>query len=160
VDISHIAATAVARNCTSSPLLETEDSIDMAGSGMISATHIHRRCRRSVQKSRKYIAIVDKLLAEIAITRGEFSTAHAHLSAALNRLAGYSVPVVEWKLYSLLGRVRLQLRDVSAREAFETACGIVQSIGGSVQDENLRASFLGSTAVQKVLRSQVTRQSA
>jgi hypothetical protein len=106
------------------------------------------------------MAIADKLLAEIAITRDDFTKAHAHLSTALNRLAAYSVPVVEWKLYSLLGRVRLQLGDGSAREAFETACSIVQLIGRSVQDENLRASFLGSPAVQKVLSSQVTCQSA
>jgi predicted ATPase len=111
-------------------------------------------------ESRKYMAIADKLLAEIAITRDDFTKAHAHLSTALNRLAAYSVPVVEWKLYSLLGRVRLQLGDGSAREAFETACSIVQLIGRSVQDENLRASFLGSPAVQKVLSSQVTCQSA
>ncbi len=111
-------------------------------------------------ESRKYMAIADKLLAEIAVARDDFTKAHAHLSSALNRLAGYSVPVVEWKLYSLLGRVRLQLRDRSAGEAFARACGIVQSIGGSVQDENLRASFLGSAAVQKVLRRQAICQPA
>jgi tetratricopeptide (TPR) repeat protein len=111
-------------------------------------------------ESRKYMAIAAKLHAEIAIRRDDFTTAHAHLCTALDRLAGYSVPVVEWKLYSLLGRVRLQLRDPSARDAFETASSIVQSIGGNVQDEKLRASFLGSAAVQKVLISQMTCQSA
>lgn len=101
---------------------------------------------------RKYIAIADKLLAEIAMARADFATADAHLTAALNRLAGYPVPLVEWKIYSLLGRLRLMQGDTSADEAFERASGIAQSIAATVEDEDLRGSFLASTGVRELLR--------
>ena len=78
----------------------------------------------------------------------------AHLNTALNQLAGYSVPLVEWKIYSLLGRVRLHLGDGSAAEAFERASTIVQMIAANVHDEKLRASFLASPAVQEVFMAE------
>jgi len=100
---------------------------------------------------RKYIAVADKLLAEVAIARDDLTQAEAHLNAALHRLAAYSVPLVEWKIYSLLGRLRLQLRDGTATQALEKARRIVQSIAARVEDEQLRASFLGSPTVQGFL---------
>jgi len=102
--------------------------------------------------ARKYIAIGHKLLAEVAIERDDFAEANAHLNTALDLLAAYPVPVVEWRIYSLLGRLRLQLGDRLAGESYERACGIVESIAGNLEDEKLRASFLGSTAVQELFR--------
>jgi tetratricopeptide (TPR) repeat protein len=102
--------------------------------------------------SRKYMAIADKLLAETAIARGDLLEADAHLKAALDRLAAFPVPVVEWKIYSLLGRLRLQLRDGMAEQANEMARIIVQSIAASIDDEKLRTSFLGSPAVKGIPR--------
>jgi tetratricopeptide (TPR) repeat protein len=103
-------------------------------------------------EARKYIAIAHKLLAEAAIERGDLVEANAHLNAALDLLAAYSVPVVEWKIYSLFGRLRFQLGDRSAGEAFERARTVVQTIAGNVEDEKLRALFLRSPAVEALLR--------
>lgn len=101
-------------------------------------------------EARKYIAIADKLLAEVAIARGDLTKTEVHLDAALNRVAGYPVPLVEWRIYCLLGRLRLQSGDGTADEAFEKASCIVQEIAGNIEDEKLRASFLGSPAVQEL----------
>jgi tetratricopeptide (TPR) repeat protein len=103
-------------------------------------------------ETRKYIAIAHKLLAEVAIAREDLVAANAHLTAALDLLAAYPVPVVEWKIYSLFGRLRFQLCDRSAGEAFERAHTVVQSIAGNVEDEKLRALFLRSPAVEALLR--------
>ena len=50
----------------------------------------------------------------------------------------------------MLGRVRLQLDDGSAAEAFERAHTIVQRIAANIKEEKLRASFLASPSVQEV----------
>jgi tetratricopeptide (TPR) repeat protein len=104
--------------------------------------------------TRKYIAIAHKLLAEAAMGRDDFPRAATHLNAALDRLACYPVPVVEWKIYSLLGRLRLQADDRSAAEAFKRASAIVESIAENVEEEKLRASFLASPAVRTLLGKQ------
>jgi tetratricopeptide (TPR) repeat protein len=101
-------------------------------------------------EARKYVAIADRLLAEVAIARGDLAKAEVHLNAAVNRLAAYPVPFVEWRVHSLLGRLRLQLGDGTADEAFEKASCIAQEIAGNIEDEKLRASFLGSRAVQEL----------
>jgi DNA-binding winged helix-turn-helix (wHTH) protein/tetratricopeptide (TPR) repeat protein len=103
-------------------------------------------------ESRKYIAIADKLLAEAAIARGDLMEADTHVNAALNRLTAYPAPLVEWKTYSLLGRLRLRLRDGRADQAFEKGCSVVRSIAANIDDEKLCESFLGSPAVQEILR--------
>jgi tetratricopeptide (TPR) repeat protein len=103
-------------------------------------------------EARKYIAIAHRLLAEVEIARDELVKANVHLNTAVDLLAAYPVPIVEWKVYSLLGRLRLQLGDRSAGEALERACSIVQSIAGNVEDEKLRALFLRSPAVERLLR--------
>jgi DNA-binding winged helix-turn-helix (wHTH) protein/tetratricopeptide (TPR) repeat protein len=110
-------------------------------------------------ESRKYIAIADKLLAEAAIARDDLAKANAHLKAALNRLAGHPTPLLEWKIYSLLGRLRSQLGDETADEALEKASSIVESIAEKVEEEKLRAAFLGCPAVQQLLRSKSAQNS-
>ena len=109
-------------------------------------------------ETRKYIAIAHKLLAETAIAREDLVEANAHLNTALDLLAAYPVPLVEWKIFSLLGRLRLQSADKSAGEAFERASSVVQAIAANSEDEKLRASFLGSSAVQALLRNVEHRQ--
>ena len=53
-------------------------------------------------EARKYIAIAHKLLAEVAIARDNLAEAERQLKTALNQLAGYPVPLVEWKIHSCL----------------------------------------------------------
>ena len=101
-------------------------------------------------EARKYVALAHKLLAEAAYERHAFAEAEDHLNAALTQLAGYPVPILMWRISSMLGRVRLQRREGSAAEAFERASTIVQMIASNVDDEKLRTSFLAAPAVQEV----------
>ena len=100
----------------------------------------------------KYVAVAHKHLAEIAIARANLPEAESHLNQACEQAQTHSMPLAAWKIYAALGRLRLQAgHDSSARQAFEQAAAIIQSIAGHVDDEQLRAKFLGSTAVQDVL---------
>ncbi len=77
--------------------------------------------------------------------------AEAKLGAALDLLRSYPAPLVAWKTYAVLGRLRRQMGDPeSAREAFAQAATIVDEIGASVRDDALRDTFLNSAAVQEV----------
>jgi len=102
--------------------------------------------------ARKYIAVAHKLLAEVAIARGDSIQAETELNTALGVLRQYPVPVVTWKTYAMLGRLRLTLgANQAAREAFAQAAGILRQIADNVSDEKLRATFLNSTAVREVM---------
>jgi DNA-binding winged helix-turn-helix (wHTH) protein/tetratricopeptide (TPR) repeat protein len=111
-------------------------------------------------EARKYIAIAHKLLAEAAYSHGNLPEAEMQLNTALNRLAGCPVPIVEWKIHSMLGRVGLQLGDGSAAEAFERASAIVQKIAVNIEEEKLRASFLASPTVQEIFVRRSARNRA
>jgi tetratricopeptide (TPR) repeat protein len=103
-------------------------------------------------EARKYIAVAHKLLAEIAVARGDWAVGEAELTTALDWLNRYPVPIVAWKTYAALGRLRLQTgHDQAAREAFAQAAAIVNHIAANVDDEQLRATFLNSPAVQEVM---------
>jgi DNA-binding winged helix-turn-helix (wHTH) protein/tetratricopeptide (TPR) repeat protein len=110
-------------------------------------------------EARKYVVIAHKLLAEAAIAGENLAEAKTQLNLALLQLDGYSVPLVAWRIYSLLGRVRLHLRQGSADEAFEIASNIVKMIAANVHEEKLRASFLDSPAVRAVCATQSHRMS-
>jgi len=102
-------------------------------------------------EARKYVAIAHRLLAEAAIARHNLAEAETHLNTALDRLTGYPTPLVAWKIYSMLGRLRLPLSERSAAKAFEEASTIVQMIAANVEDEKLRAAFLHAATVREVL---------
>ncbi|HVS20963.1 MAG TPA: AAA family ATPase, partial [Pyrinomonadaceae bacterium] len=103
-------------------------------------------------QARKYITVAHKLFAEIAMARGDSSTAGAELNAALDQLREYPAPLVAWKTYAVLGRLRSQSGDLpAAREAFAQAVAIVKSIATNTDDEGLRQTFLNSAAVKEVL---------
>jgi tetratricopeptide (TPR) repeat protein len=101
-------------------------------------------------EARKYVALAYKLLAEVAIARGNPDDAEMELKGALDALAGHPVALIEWKIYAMLGHVRLQRNDGSSGKAFEKASGIVKMIAANVEDKTLRASFLAAPAVQDV----------
>jgi tetratricopeptide (TPR) repeat protein len=116
-------------------------------------------------EARKYVAVAHKLLAEVAIGRGDPAAAKTELNAALAQLASHPVPIVAWKTYAALGRLHSQLHeDQAARAAFAQAAAIVREIAANVHDEKLRATFVNSVAVREVLdesseggRSEVSR---
>lgn len=103
-------------------------------------------------QARKYAAVAHRLLADVAVARGARSEADTELNTALDLLRSYPIPVVAWKIYAALGRVRLHSgHHPAAREAFSHAAAIVNQIAANVRDENLRAMFLSSPAAQEVL---------
>jgi hypothetical protein len=99
----------------------------------------------------KYVASGHRLLAAIAVAEGDLGTSEAELELALELLRKKPVPVLEWKTYSALGRLKLQMDDRTAsREAFARAGEIVDKIASNVDDERLKAIFLNSAAVQEI----------
>jgi DNA-binding winged helix-turn-helix (wHTH) protein/tetratricopeptide (TPR) repeat protein len=104
--------------------------------------------------ARKYVAVAHKLLADVAIARGDPDDADTELRAALDTLAGCPVPLVAWKVYSALGHLRLRRKDDSSADAFEHASAIVEMIASNVGDETLRATFLAAPAVRDVFVKQ------
>jgi tetratricopeptide (TPR) repeat protein/predicted Ser/Thr protein kinase len=102
-------------------------------------------------KARKYIAIAHKLRAEIALLRGATVEAESELHSALELLRSYPVPVIEWKILAVLGRLHSVGNDPErARDAFSRSAAIVQKIAGNSPDEKLRATFLGCDEVREV----------
>jgi len=102
-------------------------------------------------KARKYVAVAHKLRAEIALARGTANEAAAELDSALGVLGSYPVPVLEWKVLAVLGRVHSAGSDAArAREAFARSAAIIQRIASNAPDEKLRGTFLDSSEVREV----------
>jgi ATP/maltotriose-dependent transcriptional regulator MalT len=100
----------------------------------------------------KYIAVAHKLLAEVAIARGDLTAGETQLNAALDQLREYPAPLVAWRIFAAFGRLRLQMSEgASAREAFTQAAKIIEQIAANVSGEELRATFLNSASVREVL---------
>ena len=88
----------------------------------------------------KYIAIAHKLFAELAAARGQFAESEAELVASLEQLSTHPVPILTWKIYAALGRVRIQQGEFeSARAAFAQAAPIINSIAEGLNDEGLKS---------------------
>lgn len=101
---------------------------------------------------RKYEAIAHKLLGEIAILRGQPEQAESEFHAAIAVLENHPAVLVGWKIYASLGRLLRDRGEVElARENFAEAEQIVNQIATNVTDEELRKTFLMSSAVSEVL---------
>jgi serine/threonine protein kinase/tetratricopeptide (TPR) repeat protein len=99
----------------------------------------------------KYIASGHKLQADIALASGDLATAEAELLRALELLSERPVPVLAWKTYAALGRLKGRTNDVAASgDAFARAGEIVDLIASHVHDDSLKAIFLNSAAVREV----------
>ena len=97
----------------------------------------------------KYVAEAHRLMARIAIADGHTAMAETEFAAALEELRQYPVPLLEWRTHSDLGRLRAKLGDAEqAQKSFAQAAQIIKSCAATVTDENLRAIFLNSKAVQ------------
>jgi serine/threonine protein kinase/tetratricopeptide (TPR) repeat protein len=115
----------------------------------------------SKYEAHKYIAVAHKLMAQIAIAEGDTNAAEAEFAAALGELQKYPAPVVTWRIYAELGRLKSNLGDViAARDAFVQAAEIVNGIATNVADAVLRATFLGSDAVREVMSGAIKQASA
>ena len=63
----------------------------------------------------------------------------------------HPVPIVAWKTYAALGRLRAGENDpAGAREAFAQSVAILNHIAGGIHDQALRAIFMNSNAVREV----------
>jgi tetratricopeptide (TPR) repeat protein len=102
-------------------------------------------------KARKYMAVARKLRAEIALSRGAAVEAETELHSALELLRSYPVPILEWKILAVLGRLHFAGNDpAGARSAFSQSAAIVQRIASNSPDDKLRATFLDSDEVREV----------
>jgi DNA-binding winged helix-turn-helix (wHTH) protein/tetratricopeptide (TPR) repeat protein len=102
----------------------------------------------------KDVAVTRRLLAEITIERKLWAEAELELEKSLALLKKYPAPLVSWKVYATLGRLRArEKKSEAAREAYREAARIVHEIAASINDEQLRATFLGSVAVREVLEN-------
>jgi tetratricopeptide (TPR) repeat protein len=103
-------------------------------------------------EARTYTVAAHRLLAELALARGELSVAVAHLAGARQQLRAQPAPLAAWKTYATLGRLRAALGDRErASQAWGEAAAVVRAIAGSVADPALRATFLGSPAAREIL---------
>lgn len=101
----------------------------------------------------KYVAVAHQLLADVAAARGDLAETEHQLISALDTLARHPAPLVQWKIYAALGRVRRQRHDrAGAQTAYAQAAEIVNAIASSVSDEHLRSTFLTSPTVVEVMR--------
>ena len=99
----------------------------------------------------KYIAVAHKLMAQIAIAEGDPAGAESELRAALDELQKYPSPVITWKTYADLGRLKSNMGDpAGGRDAFGKSAEIVNAIAANTKDPALREVFLNSDAVREV----------
>jgi tetratricopeptide (TPR) repeat protein len=103
-------------------------------------------------EAHKYIAVAHKLTAQISIAAGDPAGGESEFMAALGELRQHPVPVVAWKTYAELGRLKSSLGDsAAARESFARAAGIVNACAANINDAALRETFLNSEAVREVM---------
>jgi serine/threonine protein kinase/tetratricopeptide (TPR) repeat protein len=104
-------------------------------------------------EAHKYVGVAHKLMAEVEIAAGNLAVGEKHFAEALAELRECPAPLVTWKTYAELGRLKLRLGDTSsAHEAFAQAAEIINSIAANVSEQNLRETFLRSDAVKEVLQ--------
>ncbi len=99
-----------------------------------------------------YPSAARKLLSEIALADGRPGDAVVEATAALEGLRERPAPLEAWRILSTLARARLALGEAAAaRAAFREAQAVVSSLAAGIQQERLRAAFLGSPAVREVI---------
>jgi hypothetical protein len=99
----------------------------------------------------KYIAVAHKLLAEIALAEGDRARAESEFGVALAELQQHPVPVVTWRIYAELARLRATGGDpTGAGDMFRRALEIVDWMADNVKDATLREGFLASGAVREL----------
>jgi len=118
------------------------------GAGELDTAHEQARAAIELAThygSIKYQALIRRILAEVAVERGELDSAADELALALGLLVEFPIPLIAWKLEASLGRVE-QLRGQahSARAAFERAARVLETIAAQIGDLAERARFLGA----------------
>lgn len=91
-------------------------------------------------------------LAVLAMSRGKLDKAAQHLREAVALAEDMGLPGELWSLLAALGELCLARGEQEqARDAFKRAAAIVQKLAEKMEDDGMRASFLESPQVLRVL---------
>jgi tetratricopeptide (TPR) repeat protein len=115
--------------------------------------HAQRLLRAASEKGTPtYGVMAHKLLADAALAEGRPKDAEASIETALDLLRVHPCPLIAWRTWASVGRLRVLTGDADgARAAWQEAARIVREIAASVDDEPLQRRFLLSPAVREIL---------
>jgi len=125
----------------------------LAAGDLERATTYNRNLMEAATKYRvgKYMAVAHLLASGIAVAGGDAVAGEHDLLQAIDVVRQFPAPLVGWKAWAALGRLRREIgANDAARTAFAEAATIVRSIAANVDDEALRNKFLNSTVVREV----------
>src|SRR4030095_10354087 len=93
-----------------------------------------------------------RLKGKIAVVAKDIANAETEFAAALDELQRYPAPLIAWRTYADLGRMQSDRGDLTAAQtSFARAAEIINACAANVTDEGLRATFLNSPAVSKIM---------
>jgi tetratricopeptide (TPR) repeat protein len=102
--------------------------------------------------SAKYKATAQRLFAGVSRVENDLSAAEQQLGAALESLSERPVPILAWRIQAELAGLQLGRGALDlAHSSFGAARQIVLQIAGSIEQVDLRQSFLDSAEVRNVL---------
>lgn len=101
-----------------------------------------------------YLALGQRMLAEIALAEQNWDQAEAVVSSALVTLDGVEAPLAEWRVYATAARLaEHRCRKTEAQGYWLRSATVVDRLAGSfAPTDPLRQTFLAQRAVQEVLR--------
>lgn len=106
--------------------------------------------------ARTYVIAAHRALFEAAHAAGDATSVASHVDAALGELQLFPSTLYAWRLHGAIGRLRAATGDrEGARAAYGDAAGAARKLAAGIDETALRDTFLGSPAVQAILRSEV-----
>jgi class 3 adenylate cyclase/tetratricopeptide (TPR) repeat protein len=104
--------------------------------------------------SRKYIAQGRRLRAQVLMAQGQVEEAQQDLSVALELAREVGNPPQLWETQAAIGDLRrAQGRPEEAGEAYANAFSVIDTVAGSLTDDDLRSTFLESKRVEAIRRA-------
>ncbi len=106
--------------------------------------------------ARTYVIAAHRALFEAAHAAGDATSVASHVDAALGELQLFPATLYAWRLHGAIGRLRTAMGDrEGARAAYGDAASAARKLAAGIDETDLRDTFLGSPAVQAILRSEV-----
>jgi tetratricopeptide (TPR) repeat protein len=95
-----------------------------------------------------------RLRGQVLLAQGRLDEAEEELSAALAVAAEVGNPPQLWKTHVAIGDLRsAQGRPAEARRAYSEALSVIEGVAGSLNDKQLRETFLQSDHVKGIRRA-------